>query len=87
MGNRHGHRTAGADIAGDIKRRLPGIPDRAVADAHRIPIGAIAGALLGHDQNAPVSIEALLAGDIGADEAGSAAALRSAKAVKAEAAM
>src|SRR5581483_6616462 len=60
--DRDGHGAILADLAGDIEGRSAGIANGAVGDADRIAIGAIAGAALGDDENAPVAVERRLAG-------------------------
>ncbi len=68
--NRDGHGALVADLAGDREGGRTRVTHGAVFDFHRIAIGAIAGALLGDDQNAPVAIEVGLRGRIGAEPAG-----------------
>src|SRR3954467_7828049 len=45
-----------ADLAGNVDRAIAGINERAVRDADRIPVGAVAGAALGNDHDAPKAV-------------------------------
>ena len=62
LGNRDRHGAVRADLTDHVEGGLARIADRAVGDAHRIAVGAVAGALLGDDQDAPVAVEVRLAG-------------------------
>ena len=74
-----------ADFAGNREGGAARVADRAVLDLDRVAIGAVAGALLGHDQDAPGAVEIGLGGDIGAGKAGNAEMASIARAVRAEA--
>ena len=60
--DRDGHGALVADLAGNREGGAARIADRAVLDLDRIAVGAVAGALFGDDQDAPVAVEARLGG-------------------------
>src|SRR5262249_17379435 len=62
LGDRHMDGAVAADLAADVEIGLARIGDPAVADAHRVTIGAVARPAVGHDQNAPRSVVGSLRG-------------------------